>query len=51
MNAREFFYKVAEMRDAQQRYFETRDQKLLQVCKALERQIDIEIKRVKALGY
>lgn len=51
MNAREFFYLTAEMRRAQIEYFETRSQLKLRACKALEKQIDEEIARVKSLGY
>lgn len=49
MTSREFFYLVAEMRDTQRRYFETRDQKTLRAARALEGDVDREIRRVKAL--
>lgn len=49
MTAREFFYLVASVRTAQTDYFATRDQYLLRRCKALERELDAEIARVKAL--
>lgn len=47
MNAREFFYLVAEMRDAQKSYFETRDRKVFLACRALENDVDREIRRVR----
>lgn len=47
MNAREFFYLVANMRRAQTEYFRERSQKKLRVCKVLEREVDDEIARVK----
>lgn len=46
MNAKEFFIKVAEMRHAQKSYFGTRSKEKLEKAKALEREIDNEIKRV-----
>lgn len=49
MNAREFFYAVAEMRRAQREYFRTRDQQTLRACRAMENAIDAEIERVKAI--
>lgn len=49
MNAKEFFYLVAEMRDTQQRYFKHRDQVTLRACRALETQVDLEIRRVKEI--
>lgn len=49
MNAREFFYKVAEMRDAQIRYFETRDRAVFRAARFLENEIDSEIRRVKKI--
>lgn len=47
MNAREFFYLVAEMRDTQKRYFETRDQRTLRAARKLENDVDREIRRAK----
>lgn len=47
MNAREFFYLVSQMRQAQRDYFADRDQLKLRRCKALERDVDDEISRVK----
>ena len=49
MNAREFFYAVAEMRRAQREYFKTRDQHTFRACRAMENHIDAEIERVKAI--
>lgn len=51
MNAREFFYAVAEMRQAQKNYFKTRDQVTLRAARALEGDIDREIARVKEVIY
>lgn len=47
MNSRDFFYLVAEMREAQKSYFETRDRKVFRQCRALENDVDREIRRVK----
>lgn len=47
MNARQFFDKVAEMRNAQKKYFETRDKSALDEAKRLEKEIDAEIRRVE----
>lgn len=49
MNAREFFYTVVEMRDAQRRYFKNRDQVVLRAARKLENIIDMEIARVKQI--
>ena len=49
MNAREFFYYVSEMRDAQRRYFKTRDQVVLRAARKLETIIDMEIQRVNQI--
>lgn len=46
MNARQFFYKVVEMRSAQKDYFATRSSTALSKSKALEKEIDNEIARV-----
>lgn len=51
MDKRVFFEKVALMRDAQREYFSTRSQDALRKSKALEAEIDREIKRVRDLGY
>lgn len=47
MNSREFFYLVSQMRQAQNEYFRTREPKVLRACKAIEREVDDEIARVK----
>lgn len=47
MTAEEFFYNVAQMRDAQKRYFQTRDRRVFLACRKLENIIDHEIARVK----
>lgn len=49
MNAREFFYLTAQMRDAQNEYFRSRSSADLRRARALEREIDEEIRRVKAI--
>ena len=49
MNSREFFSKVALMRQLQQEYFKTRSKSILDECKTVEREIDTEIKRVNAI--
>lgn len=47
MTAKEFFYLVAQMRQAQREYFASRDQRKLRACRALEGDVDREIHRVK----
>lgn len=49
MKAREFFYLVAEMRDAQARYFKDRDPAVLRAARKLEGLVDAEIRRVKEI--
>ena len=49
MNSREFFNKVALMRRLQKEYFKTRSKSTLSECKAIEREIDTEIRRVNAI--
>lgn len=49
MNAREFFYLVAQMRTAQKEYFSDRNQQNLKRSIVLEREVDEEIRRVKEL--
>lgn len=49
MNAREFFYLVAQMRTAQKEYFQNRSQQNLKRSIVLEREVDYEIRRVKEL--
>lgn len=45
MTAKEFFYLVASMRDAQRRYFQSRDQVVLRAARKLENLVDEEIER------
>lgn len=47
MTAKEFFYLVAEMRSAQQAYFETRSKDVFRACRKLENEVDREIRRVR----
>lgn len=49
MNAKEFFYLVANMRRCQKDYFATRDRKIFLQARALENDVDREIRRVKEL--
>lgn len=49
MDSREFFDKVALMRQLQQEYFRTRSRSVLTNCKNVERDVDAEIKRVNAI--
>lgn len=49
MNAREFFYLVAEMREAQKAYFETKDRHVFRAARKLENEVDKEIRRVREL--
>lgn len=49
MNAKEFFYLVAQMREAQKTYFETRDRTVFRAARALENDVDREIKRVREI--
>lgn len=49
MNAREFFELVSEMRTEQKLYFQTRSSHHLSASKRLEREVDKEISRVRAL--
>lgn len=49
MNAKEFFYLVSQMRDAQKTYFRTHDGVTFRACRALENDVDREISRVKAI--
>lgn len=47
MSPKEFFYLVSQMRQSQRDYFKTRDQMTLRRCRALEGDVDEEIRRVK----
>lgn len=49
MNSRDFFDKVALMRRLQKEYFKTRNKSVLEQCKAVEKEVDVEIKRVNAI--
>lgn len=49
MNAREFFYLVANMRNARKRYLETKDRAVFRALRKLENEVDAEINRVKAI--
>lgn len=49
MNAREFFYLVAQMRAAQKTYLETHNPQAFRACRALENDVDREIRRVRSI--
>lgn len=49
MNAKEFFYLVAQMREAQRAYLETHHPNTFRACRALENSVDREIRRVRSL--
>ena len=49
MNAKEFFFAVKRMREAQKDYFKTRNPYHLDISKRLEKVIDDEIARVNAI--
>ena len=49
MNAKQFFDKVSEMREAQKVYFRTRSTSALNRSKCLEAIVDAEISRVQAI--
>lgn len=49
MNARDFFYLVAEMRSAQQAYLKTKSPNVFRAARKLENEVDKEIDRVRAL--
>lgn len=49
MDARSFFYLVAEMRETQKAYFETKDRKIFMAARALENEVDREIRRVRSI--
>lgn len=49
MNPKQFFDKVVELRQAQREYFRTRWPDALQKSKAIEAEIDNEIKRVQKI--
>nr|DAY69969.1 MAG TPA: hypothetical protein [Caudoviricetes sp.] len=49
MNAKQFFDKVVELRATQREYFRTRFPEVLRKSKAIEAEIDREIKRVQQI--
>lgn len=49
MNAKQFFDKVVELRQAQREYFRTRMPDALRKSKVIESEIDREIKRVQQI--
>lgn len=49
MNHRDFFYLVAQMREAQKAYFKTHDPNVFRACRKLENEVDREIDRVRTL--
>ena len=49
MNAKEFFYMVAQMREAQKAYFETKDRNVFRAARKLENECDKEIARVRQI--
>lgn len=49
MNHRDFFYLVAQMREAQKAYIKTRDGGVFRACRKLENEVDREIDRVRKL--
>ena len=49
MTAKEFFYLVAQMRAAQKAYFATKNGTAFRAARALENDVDREIKRVREL--
>lgn len=49
MNAREFFYLVAQMRSAQKEYFRGRDQLALRAARKYENLVDAEIERARRI--
>lgn len=49
MNSREFFYLVAQMRQAQIEYFKTRSPLVFRAARKLENDVDREIHRVRTI--
>lgn len=49
MDAKAFFGKVAAMRNAQKEYFKSRSRTALERSKALEKEVDAEIARVRSI--
>lgn len=46
MTSRDFFFLVANMRSAQREYFKTKDRRVFAKCRALEVEVDREVRRV-----
>ena len=46
MTHNEFIAKVAEMRSLQKEYFRDRDRSILDRCKFLEKEVDLELKKL-----
>lgn len=49
MTPKEFFYLVAQMREAQTTYFKTRDRLVFRAARKLENDVDKEIARVRQI--
>ena len=49
MNAKEFFYLVSQMREAQKAYFATKDRNVFLAARKLENEVDREIARVRQI--
>lgn len=49
MTPKEFFYLVAQMREAQTTYFKTRDRLVFRAARKLENEVDREIARVRQI--
>lgn len=47
MDARSFFYLVAQTREAQKAYFRTKDMNVFRAARTLENELDREIERVR----
>lgn len=47
MTNKEFFYLVAQMRDAQKAYFKTKERHVFMAARKLENEVDHEIERVR----
>lgn len=47
MSNKEFFYLVAQMRDAQKSYFKSKDRHVFLAARKLENEVDHEIERVR----
>lgn len=47
MSNKEFFYLVAQMRDAQKAYFKTKERHVFMAARKLENEVDHEIERVR----